>query len=84
MGNWIIDFLNMIIAGLAAIINAIVVILPSSPFKALDNSPINQYLGMVNWFIPAYDILAELTAFCLAVLVYYGYSIVMRWIKAIE
>jgi len=79
----LINFCNYLIAGLAFALNVVLSILPSSPFAALNNTPVQQYLGYVNWFIPIYDIELELGAFCIAVLVYYAYGIVMRWIKVI-
>jgi hypothetical protein len=75
---------NYLIAGLGYALSAILSVLPQSPFSALDNAPIQQYLGYINWFFPIYDIELELTVFCSAVLIYYGYSIVERWIKVIE
>jgi hypothetical protein len=84
MINAIIDLINYIIQGLGWALSLILSILPTSPFVALDNTPVQQYLGMINWFIPIYNIELELAAFLLAVLFYYGYSIVERWIKVIE
>lgn len=84
MGDFFIGLLNSIISGLATVINAILSILPPSPFQALDNSPIADYIGYVNWFIPVAEILVELAACCTAILIYYAYSIVMRWMKVIE
>jgi hypothetical protein len=84
MGDWVISILNTLISGLGATLSFIVSVLPTSPFHVLDNTPINSYLGMINWFIPVTPILTELTLFCSAVLIYYGFSIVERWIKVIE
>jgi hypothetical protein len=84
VGNWIIDFFNYLIAGLGWALTALVDLLPSSPIKAIDNSVVQQYLGMVNWIIPISDMEAEMLAFCAAVLIYYGIQIVMRWGKMIE
>lgn len=84
MGNWVIGLLNSMISGLAAVLSAILFLLPSSPIQAIDNSSIVQYLGYVNWIIPISAMVTELGAFCIVVLIYYGYQIVLRWGKVLE
>jgi len=84
MLNWLVDALNYLIAGLGWVLTALLGILPASPIQAIDNSPVSQYLGYVNWFIPVSDMVVELGLFCTAVLIYYAIGIVMRWGKVIE
>jgi hypothetical protein len=62
-------------------------ILPDSPFTFLSNystSPVGQWLGYLNWFIPVNSFIAILEAWLLAIGVYYLLSIILRWAKAIE
>lgn len=70
-----------------AISNALewlVSLLPASPFALLDDSPIQPYLRYINWIVPVDFILNTLTAWLLAVAGYYCWSVVLRWIKAID
>lgn len=70
-----------------AISNALewlVSLLPDSPFILLDDSPIQPYLRYINWIVPVDFILNTLTAWLVAVAGYYCWSVVLRWIKAID
>lgn len=66
---------------------AILGILPDSPFKFLatmDNSQFYQWMKWLNWFIPVQQIMTILSAWCGAILFYYIFQIVLRWTKTIE
>lgn len=43
-----------------------------------------EYLGYVNYFVPIPEILAILSVWVSAIFIYYGVSIVLRWVKAIS
>ena len=58
--------------------------LPDSPFKLLSNSPISQYLPYINYFIDVATILDILVAWITCIGIYYGYQVILRWIKAIN
>lgn len=62
----------------------LVSLLPDSPFKLLDSTPIQPYLRYINWIVPVDFILNTLTAWLVAVAGYYCWSVVLRWIKAID
>lgn len=59
--------------------------LPTSPFvsfiSAMESIP---YLGWLNWFIPVGSIIVIGEAWLVSVGLFYLYSIVLRWVKAIE
>lgn len=60
-------------------------LLPLSPFKDVINElEAIPYLGYLNWFIPVGRILEIGALWLSAVTVFYLYSIVLRWIRAIE
>lgn len=59
-------------------------LLPDSPFKNIDNSPIVEFLGYLNYLIPIPEILGILTLWCSAIGVFYIVQIALRWIKAID
>jgi len=58
--------------------------LPDSPFKLLSNSPIQSLLPYINWFIPFDFMVSTLEAWLIAIAVYYIYSVILRWAKAIN
>lgn len=69
-------------------INAILSLLPDSPFVMLDNldptGQVAEWLGMVNWFVPIYSFVGILEGWLACIAIYYVYQIVLRWLKAIE
>ena len=59
-------------------------VLPTSPFRGWlgqFKSHFNPYLGYLNYFVPISDFVAIIGAFLAVVVVYYLYSIIMRWVK---
>lgn len=62
--------------------------LPESPIVAglgeAGSSPIDDWMPMVNWFVPFGTLLTILGVWLSAVAVYYLFQIVLRWIKVIE
>lgn len=65
--------------------NWVLKLLPHSPFDSIKDflSPIEPYLGYLNWFVPVNWILGVLTVWLTAVATFYLYSIIMRWVKMI-
>jgi hypothetical protein len=59
-------------------------LLPDSPFQAISNSDVNQFMGTLNWFLPMSQIIAELELWITCVSVFYVYQLILRWIRAIE
>ena len=60
-------------------------VLPLSPFTdVIDELETLPYLGYLNWFIPVGRIIKIGTVWLTAVGLFYLYSIILRWIKAIE
>lgn len=78
MLDWMISLFNNFADNLKSV-------LPTSPFapyiEEFSNLP---YMSWVNWFIPVGEIVNVLTAWLGAILLFYAYSIVLRWIKAIS
>lgn len=76
--QWIID------AG-SAICGGLVYLLPTSPFTSLNGLTIgNDLLGAIAWFVPFPQMIALLEAWGLAVLSYYVWMLLLRWIKLVE
>lgn len=78
MLDWFLELLNKF--G-----NMIVSVLPTSPVQrylsAFDDLP---YLSWLNWFIPVSSILVVMETWLTAIALFYLYSIILRWIKAID
>lgn len=60
-------------------------VLPTSPFSAYIDALGNiSFLGYVNYFVPVSVFIAIGEAWLVAVGVFYLWSIILRWIRAIE
>lgn len=84
MVNFIIGLINLIIKALGSVLGFIFSILPKSPFKYIDNTPIAKFLPTLNFFIPVNEIVVISEIWLLAIGTYYLYHIILRWIKAIQ
>jgi hypothetical protein len=82
------DIINLIIDSLVTAVNALINIFPDSPFKAVIASIRTSYsselLGYINYFIPVSEMLAILSVWVTAIVMYYLVSIILRWVKAIS
>ena len=59
--------------------------LPVSPFRrAIDLVGEIPYMEEIAWFIPIEEIILILMWWGSAIAIYYGYMIVLRWVKAID
>lgn len=65
--------------------NWVLGLLPHSPFTQIQAflSPIEPYLGYLNWFVPVNWILSVMSLWLTAVGLFYLYSVIMRWTKLI-
>lgn len=64
--------------------NFITSILPLSPFQEfIDRFRSIPFLGWLNWFVPVGEILTVLGVYLTAVGLFYGYSILLRWLKVL-
>lgn len=78
MLDWFLELLNKFGA-------MIVSLLPSSPVqKFLGMFEEIPYLSYLNWFIPVSSILVVMEVWLSAIALFYLYSIILRWIKAID
>lgn len=76
---------DFIIDKLTMFLNWVLNLLPTSPFtkyiNLLENLPFLDYL---NWFIPISSFIAIGQAWLVSIGLFYAYSIILRWVKAIE
>lgn len=82
--DWIVTFINWIIKALASVAKLAVQILPKSPFAYIDNSPIADYIGYLNWIIPVEQMISLTSTWLFAITLYYSVSTLLRWVKVIE
>ena len=75
--GWLQDQLNNVLSW-------VVWLLPDSPFKLLNMTPIHDYLGYINYFVPLDFMVNLLTAWGTCIGIYYCYQIVLRWAKAVD
>ena len=61
-------------------------LLPDSPFSFLETyaAPAEIVMGYVNWFVDFGTIMDIFTLWLFCIMAWYGYQIVLRWIKVVE
>lgn len=74
--------LNSVIENVGSALVWVVKLLPENPFK-VDLSPYRSFLGFLNWVFPLKEISIVLGAWCSCIAIYYVYSILLRWLKAV-
>lgn len=75
---------NWICETLYDLLKSIIDLLPDSPFKLLDSTPIKPYLKYINWVIPVDFIIDTLSLWLVAVAGYYTYSAILRMLNTID
>ncbi len=75
--------MDSILSNLINALTWVIELLPDSPFQAVSNADVNEFMGGLNWIIPLDKIVAELELWLTAVVVFYAYQIILRWIRAI-
>ena len=59
-------------------------VLPTSPFADfIDGLVMPNYLGWIAYFFPVHEVLSILSAWLVAIGLFYAYSVIMRWVKLI-
>lgn len=77
--------LSMIMNFVITVVNIVLSLLPSCPFdKYITLALENQTLSYINWFIPVPEIIVVCEAWLIVVGLYYGYQVIMRWVKMIK
>lgn len=76
-------------AGMKELLNQflewVLALLPTSPFTSfLESMETIPYLGWLNWFLPVSEMIVIGEAWLVAIGVFYLYSIILRWIRAIS
>lgn len=67
------------------VVNAIILLLPTSPFSTYElPSEVKELLGYVNYFVPIKAMLDIATAWVACIASYYIYQTILRWANAIR
>lgn len=76
---------NSIVDFVEKVADAIIMLLPDSPFKDVDiPAEVKQLFGYVNYFVPIAAMLSIGAAWLSAIGIYYLYQTILRWSKAIK
>lgn len=76
---------SQILSFLNSALGKIMFFLPSSPFNTFINSMEDlNILAQINYFIPLQEMITLGELWLLAIGLFYIYSIILRWIKAID
>ena len=84
MGEMFMGIFDSWCEALQGVLTRIIDLLPDSPFLIIDNSPIADYMGWLNWLIPMEQIIAILQLWVSAIAIYYVWVVILRWIKAVD
>ena len=76
-----IGLINKLIEQLAVVISALLNLLPDTPFKWAENLEGDMW-QFLQWIFPISGAIAHLQLFVIAVIIYYGLRIALRWVKA--
>ncbi|WP_320990595.1 hypothetical protein [Hungatella sp.] len=69
---------------LVSLANALLKILPTSPFQLyIEKIADIPALGYLNYFFPIGEMIVVTEAWLAAILIFYAYQLVLRWIKLI-
>ena len=85
--NALVFIINTIIWLFASVLKLVISFLPNSPFLELSrvyDVSISKYMPYLSWLLPIKSMLFILISWLGCMLIYYIYSVVMRWIKLID
>lgn len=73
---------------LKQLLNAVLLLLPDSPFVFLESQQlpdaVTNIMPYLNWFFGISTLAYILTLWLAAVLIFYVYQAILRWVKAIQ
>ena len=78
--------LNQFLNILLKLVSQLLDILPKSPFKSFIDSIRGNipYVGYINWLLPVKSMMVVGGTWLGAIAIYYIYSAILRWVKAID
>lgn len=77
--------MNTMVEILDEFLSKVLELLPTSPFVAfIEACEELPYLGWLNWFLPVGQMIAIGEAWLVSIALFYAYSVVLRWVRAIS
>lgn len=76
--------INAILTVITSLLDLIYLVFPSSPFQIIKTAGFEDILAQINYILPLNEAIVILEAWVIAIAIFYLYSIVARWVKAIE
>lgn len=83
MGTYLVNICNWFINAVGVALQAVILLLPESPFQKIMIEMPDVFIS-INWLFPISEMLGTLETWLAAIIVYYGYQVILRWVKAIE
>lgn len=79
------DFFEKVGLTITEVFNKLLDALPKSPITYLEANPeVKKFLSYANYFIPISTMIALAELWLFAILLFYVYQLILRWIKMIE
>lgn len=82
--NILVTLFNYLITGVGIVLGWIVQLFPDSPFSEPSAPPDLVNLGWITWLIPFPDMILDTFYLAGAILTYYSYRVLARWIKLVR
>lgn len=64
--------------------SGLISVFPPSPFSVIDKSGYSYILSKINFFVPFYELISIMESWLIVISIFYLYSLIARWVKAIE
>lgn len=84
LGEFFIELINAIIAGLGLVIGGLFAIFPDSPFKEPMLPPSNVNLGWITWLFDFPTWIQHFALILTAIGTYYVIRVIARWVKVVR
>ena len=84
IADFFIMIINFFIWLIASVVTLITAILPEDPFQSFDLSLLAEIVGYMNWCFPFSLIVETLAVWGVAMIAWFGISILLRIFKVVE
>lgn len=84
MGDFLIEIINYLIAGVGTVLGWLLSLFPDSPFKSNFDVPPNVTLSYIAWLIPFNQMFLHFILILEAILSFYLIRVLGRWIKIVR
>ena len=78
------SIITTVMNGLESAAKWVIALLPMSPFRAISNSSVGEFIGNIGWILPIPEMMAILQLWITAIGIFYLYQSILRFTRAIE